>query len=82
MTKLNDGWFGVQVDILRPISNLFSERFKVTVHHNDSLTNKVPTESLEYFVNHIFLDVFGNEVYCVVYHCKEHSFCFTMIPYL
>ncbi len=36
---------------------------------------KVPTESLEYFVNHIFLDLFGNEVFCIVYHCKWYSFC-------
>ncbi len=46
------------------------------------IDTKVPTESLEYFVNHIFLDLFGNEVYCIVYHCKAISFCFTMIPYL
>ncbi len=40
---------------------------------------KVPTESLEYFVNHIFWDLFGNEVYRIVYHCKALSFLFVTI---
>ena len=44
--------------------------------------HKVPTESLEYLVNHIFLDLFGNEEYCIAYHNKAHSFYFTMMPYL
>ncbi len=31
---------------------------------------KVITKSLEYFGNHTFLELFENEVYCIVYHCK------------
>ncbi len=38
------------------------------------------TESLKYFENHIFLELFGNKIYCIAYHCKAYSFCFTMLP--
>ena len=42
-------------------------------------STKVSTKSLEYFGNHIFLGIF--EVFCILYHCKVCSFCFTMLPY-
>ena len=42
-------------------------RNKSRMHKNEGISlHKVPTESLEYFVNHIFLDLFGNKVYCIV----------------
>ncbi len=51
-----------------------------------NLQCKVTTENLEHFENHfekhIFLELFGNNVYRIVYHCKACSFCFTMLPHL
>ena len=31
-------------------------------------SHKVSTKSFEYFGNHIFLELFGYKVYCIVYH--------------
>ncbi len=41
----------------------------------------VSTKSLEYFGNHISLELIGNEVYFIAYHLQGYSFCFTMLPH-
>ncbi len=46
-----------------------------------SMHAAVSTKSLEYFGNHVFLELFGNEVYCIAYHCKTCSHRFTMLPW-
>ncbi len=33
------------------------------------MITKVATKSLKYFGNHIFLELFGNEVYYIVLYC-------------